>query len=214
MNSTAYDVHSIGHCYPPATFLLRNCYVSPTRPAATTTLSLACGPLGYGAHLSVRSHHLQSSQRPSQEELASQPKTTRRRQTPASTACATTRLSPFVRQPPARRPWAAPPPYQVAPTRLANCQKEKKNRSPFLPLISVDLSVHSRCAAWAIWPRKLGVEQGGRCCRHGVIRAPDWDLRGCGVEGQCCFSLGESLRCDGGWVCSLIDSWSFDMSFV
>ena len=137
MNSTAYDVHSIGHCYPHQPRSSCATATCPrherTPPTATTTLSLACGPLCYGAHLSVRSHHLQCSQRPSQEELASQPKTTRRRQTPASTACATTRLSPFVRQPPARRPWAAPPPYQVAPTSPHQLPKGEKNRSPFLP---------------------------------------------------------------------------------
>ena len=173
--------------------------------------------------MSVTSHNLQCSKCPraadaqSQKRFASQPKNHQpaaspppsanaglRRHPPQSVRPATTRAPPMGCS--SSLPGSSYPPRQLP--------KRKKNRSPFLPLISVDLSVHSRCAAWAIWPRKLGVEQGGRCCRHGVIRAPDWDLNGCGVEGQCCFSLGESLRCDGGWVCSLIDSWSFDMSFV
>jgi hypothetical protein len=160
------------HCYPRVP---RSPCATATCPRhertatdATATWSLTCGPLGSGAHLSVTvtiCSQVPEQPTPKPGRICEPTKNHQPASPPPSATAGlrrlrTIRLSSFVRQPPARHPWAAPPPYQVAPTGLTSNPKGKKKSLPFSSphlwiflFITVDC-----CGAWAIWPRKLGVE--------------------------------------------------------
>lgn len=105
--------------------------------------------------------------------------------------------SPFSRQipTPARRPWAALPPYQVAPTRLTNNQNKSIPFSSRHPWIFFSLLLWS-CAAWELGPGKEARSWAGSRCNSGF-----WSglKRSCGGRSML-LQFGGSFHCDGGWV--------------